>query len=73
MKRISFAILVFLLFGSISFAQQSPSDAPASREDIERYLETMHARDLMKSTLDAVTKQMHRMIHEEIKNREPAP
>jgi uncharacterized protein len=72
-KRFSLAILVFLLFGAISFAQQSPSDAPASQEDIEKYLDTMHARDLMKSTLDAVTKQMHQMIHNEIKNQPNLP
>jgi uncharacterized protein len=73
MKRVSLAILVFLLFGSISFAQQSPSDAPASKEDIEKYLDTMHARDLMKSTMDAVAKQMHQMIREQVKKQPNLP
>ena len=35
MKRITLAILVSLLLASITFAQQSPADAPASKEDIE--------------------------------------
>jgi hypothetical protein len=73
MKRFALGILVSLLLASISFAQQSPADAPASKEDIEKYLDTMHARDLMKSTLDAVTKQMHQMIHEETKKQPNLP
>jgi hypothetical protein len=73
MKRVSVAILVSLLLASISFAQQNPADAPASKEDIEKYLDTMHARDLMKSTLDAVAKQMHQMIHDEIKTQPNLP
>jgi hypothetical protein len=61
MKRFALAILLSAFLASVSFAQQDPSDAPVSREDVEKYLDTMHARDLMKSTLDAVTKQMHQM------------
>jgi uncharacterized protein len=73
MKRFALAILLSALFASVSFAQQNPSDAPASREDIEKYLDTMHARDLMKSTLDAVTKQMHQMIHDELRKQPNLP
>jgi hypothetical protein len=63
MNRCALAVLVCLLFASISFAQQSAADAPASREDIEKYLDMMHARDLAVSTMNAMTKQMHQMIH----------
>ncbi len=73
MKRVSFAILVFLLFGSISFAQQSPSDAPASKEDIEKYLDTMHVRDMMKTMMDAVTKQMRQITHDQLKKQPNLP
>lgn len=73
MKRFALAILLSALFASVSFAQQNPSDAPASKEDIEKYLETMHARDLMKSTVDAVTKQMHQMIHSELSKQPNLP
>ncbi|MGA7624965.1 MAG: hypothetical protein WB630_10180 [Candidatus Acidiferrales bacterium] len=37
MKRFTLAILVSLLVASAGFAQQNPSDAPASKDDIERY------------------------------------
>jgi uncharacterized protein len=72
-KRFALAILLSALCASVSFAQQNPSDAPSSKEDIEKYLETMHARDLMKSTLDAVTQQMHQMIHDELKRQPNLP
>jgi hypothetical protein len=73
MKRFALAILLSALCASVSFAQQNPSDAPSSKEDIEKYLDTMHARDLMKSTLDAVTKQMHQMIHDQLKKQPNLP
>ncbi|MGA7915179.1 MAG: DUF2059 domain-containing protein [Candidatus Acidiferrales bacterium] len=73
MKRFAFAILVSLLFASISFAQQSPSDAPASKEDIENYMQVMHVHDLMKSMLDSMTKQLHLMAHERMKKQPNLP
>jgi hypothetical protein len=69
MKRCAFAILVCLFCASISFAQQSAADAPASKEDIEKYLDTMHARDLAMSTMNAMTKQMHQMIHSQLEKQ----
>src|ERR1700730_9809923 len=73
MKRLAFGVLACLLLASISFAQQSAADAPASKEDIEKYLNVMHYRDLMKSTLDAMTKQMHQMTHEQVKKDPSLP
>jgi hypothetical protein len=73
MKRFAFAVLVCLLFTSISFAQQSAADAPASKQDIEKYLDTMHARDMMKSTMAAMTKQMHQMTHAQLEKQPNLP
>ncbi len=73
MKRFAFAVLVCLLFASISFAQQSAADAPASKEDIEKYLDTMHAREMMKSTIEAMTKQMHQMTHAQLEKQPNLP
>jgi hypothetical protein len=72
-KRFAFTVLACLLFASISFAQQSISDAPASKEDIEKYLDATHARDTMKTMMDAVTKQMHQTIHEQVKKDPSLP
>jgi uncharacterized protein len=66
MKRSALALLVFLLFASVSFAQQNDADAPASKADIEHYLDTMHMRDLMKNMMSSLTTQMHKTIHEEV-------
>jgi uncharacterized protein len=73
MKRCAFAVLVCLLFASTSFAQQSAADAPASKEDIERYLDAMHSRDMMKSMMEVMTKQMHRIVHEEAQKQPNLP
>ena len=56
MKRSALALLVFLLFTSVSFAQQNDADAPASKADIEHYLDTMHMRDLMKNMMSWSTR-----------------
>jgi len=67
------SVLVFaacLLFAFPSFAQQSAADAPASKEDIQRYLDTMHSRDMVKSMFDSMTKTMHQMVHQQVE-KEP--
>jgi hypothetical protein len=56
MKRPVLALLACLLLGSVSFAQQNPADAPASKEDVQRYLAAMHVRDTLKSTMELMTK-----------------
>ena len=54
MKRISAAIAVCLLACATAFAQQDPKDAPASKEDVQRYLEVMHSREMMTQVVDAI-------------------
>ncbi len=73
MKRSALALLVFLLLASVSFAQQSDADAPASKADIERYLDAMHAQTMMKNTLVMMTAQMHKMVHDQLAKQENLP
>jgi hypothetical protein len=73
MKRCALAVLACLLFASISFAQNSAADAPASKEDIERYLDAMHSRDTAKSMIELMAKQMHRIIHEQVQKQPNLP
>ena len=73
MKRCAFPVVACLLFASISFAQQSAADAPASKEDIEKYLDTMHSRDIMKSMMELVAKEMHRIVHEQVQKQPNLP
>jgi uncharacterized protein len=73
MKRIALSLALCLAFASLSFAQQNPADAPASKEDVQRYLEAMHVRDLLKSTMDLMAKQMHKTIHEMVQKQQGLP
>ena len=73
MKRPALVLLACLLFASISFAQQNDANAPASKADVERYLDTMHTRDMVKSMMDAMTVQMHKMVHEQIQKQPNLP
>lgn len=70
MKRSVLVFAACLLFAFPSFAQQSAADAPASKEDIQRYLDTMHSRDMVKSMFDSMTKTMHQMVHQQVE-KEP--
>jgi len=69
-KRSALVFAACLLFAFPSFAQQSAADAPASKEDIQRYLDTMHSRDMVKSMFDSMTKTMHQMVHQQVE-KEP--
>jgi hypothetical protein len=55
-------------------AQQTSADAPASKEDIQKYLEVMHSKDMMAQMAGAMSKPMHQMIHEQyLKNQDKLP
>jgi hypothetical protein len=73
MKRPALVLLACLLFASVSFAQQSDADAPASKADIERYLDTMHIRDMMKNMIANMGPQMQKMIHEQVAKQPTLP
>jgi uncharacterized protein len=74
-KRSAIAVLIVLLLASIAIAQSTPADAPASKEDVVRYLDAVHARDMTRQMMDAMAKPMHQLIHEQFlkdKDRLPA-
>lgn len=65
MKRSILATIILLCTSSIGFAQQAPADSPATKEDVQRYLEVMQSREMMSKMIDAMIKPMHQMIHEQ--------
>lgn len=74
MKRILLAGALCLSMGMISFAQQNAADAPATKEDIQKYLEVTRSREMMKQMVDAMIKPMHQMTHEQyLKDRDKLP
>lgn len=74
MKKLSLALLLalFSVYGIV--AQQSPADAPASKEDIQRYLDAMHTRETVQQMLDLMTKQRRQIVHEQyLKDKDKLP
>jgi hypothetical protein len=73
MKRliVATALLVAL---SLPTLGQSSEDAPATKEDVERYLETYHSNDRMQQIVDAMAKPMRQMIHDQfLKDKDKLP
>jgi hypothetical protein len=74
MKRFLMVMALCLAFVKVGAAQQSPADAPATREDVQRYLDVMHSRAMMSQMIEAMTKPMHQMIHEQyLKDKDKLP
>jgi uncharacterized protein len=65
MKRSLLAATLCLITGWTCTAQQNAADAPATKEDVQRYLQIMHSRDMMTKMVEAMSKPMHQMMHEQ--------
>jgi uncharacterized protein len=53
---------------------QSASDAPATKDDVERYFQATHSHDMMLKMMDAMSKPMHQTIHDQCaKDRDNLP
>lgn len=74
MKRcLVLLVCYFALVLSLN-AQQIGADAPASKEDVERYMGAIHAHDMMKQVMQAMSKPMHEMVHQQfVKDQEKLP
>ena len=66
MKRFVMAAALCAFLASTGAAQQTAADSPATKEEIEKYFQVMHVRDMMKNMMDAMTKQMHQMVHDQV-------
>jgi len=74
MKRFLLAALFCLAFTSLANAQDSAAGAPASKQDIERYLQTMHSREMMQNMIASMAKPMHQMVHDRyLKDKDKLP
>jgi hypothetical protein len=74
MKLSLLAAILFLSTGWTCAAQESPADAPATKEDIQKYLQIMHSRDMMTKMVEAMSKPMHQMMHEQyLKDKDKLP
>jgi len=74
MKRIILALSACLAFALSGVAQQSSADTPATKEDVQRFFEVMHSREMMSQMVDAMAKPMHKMMHEQyLKDKDKLP
>jgi uncharacterized protein len=73
MKRPALVLLACLLFASVSFAQQDDANAPASKADVQRCLDVMHSRQMMKDMVEVMTVQMRKIIHERMQKQPNLP
>jgi len=55
-----------LVFSTLSLAQNADTD-PATKDQVELYLRTMHSHDMMQRMMDAMLKPMHQMLHDQFK------
>jgi hypothetical protein len=74
MKRLSLTLAICLIFVKTGATQQSASDAPATKEDVQKYLDVMHSREMMAQMVEAMSKPMHQMIHDRyVKDKDKLP
>jgi uncharacterized protein len=72
--RCAFAAAFLCLLLAPGGLAQTDADAPASKEDVERYLNAIHSRDMMKQTMAAMAAPMHQMVHEQfVKDKDRLP
>lgn len=64
MRRFGLISAVLLLFSWTCPAQTGDADAPASKEDIQRYLDVIHSRELTRGMVTAMSQGTHQMMHE---------
>jgi hypothetical protein len=73
MKRLLIAVSLCLVFCLTGFAQQN-DDSPATKEDIQRYMEVVDSHESMQQMADTMSKQMREMLHQEfLKDKDKLP
>jgi len=65
MKRFLVLLALFSAFSLGALAQESGPDSPATREDVQKYLEAMHSDEMMHQMMDAMANPLHKMVHEQ--------
>jgi hypothetical protein len=74
MKHYRASLAIILFVATAAFTQQSalsPSDAPATKEDVQKLFNVMQIHQQMRQVMDAMMKQQTAMIHETLKKRYP--
>lgn len=74
MQRSLLVVAIVSLLGWNCIAQTSTADSPATKEDIEKYLEVTHSRDMARKLMDSMSQGMRQMLHEQyLKHKDELP
>ena len=73
MKRAALAAVLCMVFTAAAHAQQTPADAPASKEDVVRFMDAMHSRDMMMNVMNLMAKQAGQMVHQQVSAQTDLP
>jgi uncharacterized protein len=73
MRKSAYALALCLLLIPTTYAQQNAADAPASKADVQRFLDAMHSRDMLTKMMAAVKNQQRQMIHEQLEKQKNLP
>jgi len=74
MKKVLVTVALTFVLCVSGMAQQSPADAPATKADVERYLQAMHSHEMMLQMVDAMSRPMKKAMHEEyLKKKDQLP
>jgi uncharacterized protein len=73
MKNLLVTLLLCLALGATGLAQ-NPADQPATKADVDRYLEAIHSREMTDQMVVAMSKPIQKMLHEQYeKNKDKLP
>jgi uncharacterized protein len=73
MKKILVTLLLCVVLCAAGLAQ-NPADQPATKADVDRYLEAVHSHEMMDQMVVAMSKPIQKMMHEQYeKNKDRLP
>jgi len=74
MKRFALSLAVVFFLTWACSAQNSTDDTPATKADVERYLQVVNSHDMMKKLMSSMTQGMHQMWHDQyLKHKDELP
>jgi len=74
MKRLLVAVAMVFVLGWTCIAQTSDADSPATRDDIQRYLQVTRSHDMLNKVAIAMSQGLTQMFHEQyLKHKDELP
>jgi uncharacterized protein len=74
MRTVLCILICTLAMATAGVGQTVDDQTPATREDVERYLQAIHSHDMMKQMVRAMSAPMHKLIHEQFeKDKDKLP